>query len=178
MASGPEALRLTEIAAKAGVSHPNVLYHFGSVAELQRQLAQRVAVRLASEIAAIYADDKGPNTPIDRGIAAVFAVFDERGFARLLAWLSLSRSKPTWEALGANLEILRAAIAEHPALSGGENEERRRRIVSVLELVIVSAVGYGLIGHTLEDLFAPDSRRPDVARFLGEIITAHAAQPR
>jgi AcrR family transcriptional regulator len=177
VASGPEALRLTEIAARAGVSHPNVLYHFGSVAELQRQLAQRVAVRLASEIARVFAGDEGARMPIDRAIAAVFAVFDERGYARLLAWLALSANEPTWDALGSNLEFLRAAIVAHPALRGDANAERRRRVVPVIELVIVSAVGYGLIGHTVEGFFAPDAQRPNVARLLGELLVAVSKQP-
>jgi AcrR family transcriptional regulator len=172
VASGPEALRLTEIAAKAGVSHPNVLYHFGSVAELQRQLAQRVAVRLAGEVARVFAGDEGAKMPIDRAIGAVFEVFDERGYARLLAWLALSQNEPTWDALGSNLEFVRAAIVAHPALRGDQNVERRRRVVSVIELVIVAAVGFGLIGHTLDGFFAADAERPNVSRFLSELLIA------
>jgi AcrR family transcriptional regulator len=133
VASGPEALRLTEIASRAGVSHPNVLYHFGSVAELQRQLAQRIAVRLAGEVARIFSGDEGLAKPIDRAIAETFEAFDERGYARLLAWLALSQNEPTWDALGANLDVLRAAIVAHPALRGEANVERRRRVVSVIE---------------------------------------------
>jgi AcrR family transcriptional regulator len=177
VASGPEALRLTEIAAKAGVSHPNVLYHFGSVAELQRQLAQRVAVRLAGEIARVFAGDEGTRMPIDRAIAAVFSVFDEGGYARLLAWLALSQNDPTWEALGANLELLRSAIEAHPVMRGDANVERRRRVTSVIQLVIVSAVGYGLIGNTVEGFFAPDPQRPNAARLLSELLVAVNSLP-
>jgi AcrR family transcriptional regulator len=172
VASGPEALRLTEIAGKAGVSHPNVLYHFGSVAELQRQLAQRVAIRLAGEIGRVCAGGEEARMPIDRAIAAVFAVFDEGGYARLLAWLALSQNDPKWDALGSNLADLRVAIERHPALRGDENLERRRRVVSVMELVIVSAVGYGLIGHTVEGLFATDPLRPSAERLLSELLIA------
>ncbi len=172
VASGPEALRLTEIASRAGVSHPNVLYHFGSVAELQRQLAQRIAVRLAGEVARIFSGDEGLAKPIDRAIAETFEAFDERGYARLLAWLALSQNEPTWDALGANLEVLRAAIVVHPALGGEANVERRRRIVSVIELVIAAALGYGIIGRTLETLVEPDPQRPNVARFLSELLIA------
>jgi AcrR family transcriptional regulator len=170
--SGPEALRLTEIAAKAGVSHPNVLYHFGSVSELQRQLAQRVAGRLAGEIARVFAGDDGINMPIDRAIAAAFSVFDEGGYARLLAWLALSQNQPSWDAVGSNLEVARAAIAAHPNLRGEANEDRRRRIVPVLELVIVAAIGYGLMGNTVEGFFEPDPLRPNVSRFLSELLVA------
>ena len=170
--SGPEALRLTEIAAKAGVSHPNVLYHFGSVSELQRQLAQRVAGRLANEIARVFDGDEGTTMPIDRAIAAAFAVFDEGGYARLLAWLALSQNQPTWEAVGSNLGALRAAIVAHPTLRGEANEDRRRRVVPVIELVIVAAIGYGLMGNVVEGFFEPDPIRPNVARLLSELLIA------
>ncbi len=177
VASGPEALRLIEIAAKAGVSHPNVLYHFGSVAVLQRKLAQRVAVRLADEIARVFAGDDGTRMPVSRTIDAVFSVFDEGGYARLLAWLALSQNEPTWEALGNNLEFLRSAIVAHPVLRGEANVERRRRVTSMIELVVVAAVGYGLIGRTIEGFFPVDSERPNVSRLLGELLVA-AGTPR
>jgi AcrR family transcriptional regulator len=172
VAHGPEALRLTEIASQAGVSHPNVLYHFGSVAELQRQLAQRVAGRLADEIANIFAGDAGARMPIDVAMGSVFGVFDERGYARLLAWLALSKNEPTWEALGGNLDALRAAIEAHPAMLGDANVDRRRRVVCVIELVIAAAIGYGLIGHTVEGFFVPDPLRPSLACFLSEVLIA------
>ncbi|MBD5606842.1 MAG: TetR/AcrR family transcriptional regulator [Candidatus Eremiobacteraeota bacterium] len=172
VSSGPEALRLTEIAAKAGVSHPNVLYHFGSVAELQRQLAQRGAGRLANEIARVFAGDEGLSMPIDRAVAACFAVFDEGGYARLLAWLALSANQPTWEAVGSNLGALRAAIVAHPSLGGDANEERRRRVVPVIELVIVSAIGYGLMGTVVEGFFESDPLRPNVSRLLSELLAS------
>ena len=170
--SGPEALRLTEIAAKAGVTHPNILYHFGSIANVQLQLAQRIATQLAEDIAQVFVDAPGAAT-IDEAVAAVFRVFDEGGYARLLAWLALSPNKPTFDALGTKLELVRAAIASQPALHGEANEGRRRRIVPKIELVIVAALGYGLLGRRFEGLFPLDDERPTVARVLYELL----AQP-
>jgi AcrR family transcriptional regulator len=173
--NGPESLRLTEIAARAGVSHPNVLYHFGSVGELQSQLAQRVAVRLASEVARAFASESGASggaTPIDDAVKAVFHVFKEGGYARLIAWLALSTNEPTFEALGATLEGVRVAIAEHPVLGGAEHAAQRSRVIPAIELVIVAALGYGLSGATFDGLFAPDEQRPDVPGLLAELLTA------
>jgi AcrR family transcriptional regulator len=168
---GPDGLRLTEVATKAGVSHPNVLYHFGSVAELQAQLAQRVAVRLADEVASVFKSDGGFPITVDNVVSAVFEVFDERGFARLLAWLVLAQISPGFDALGAKLELLRTAIAMHPALRGEEHAERRKRLVPAIELVIVSAVGYGLVGKTVESFFRADSSRLSVSQLLGSMLT-------
>ncbi len=167
---GPDALRLTEVATRAGVSHPNVLYHFGSVAELQAKLAQRIAVRLATEVATVFEAGIADGMPIERAVESVFRVFDEAGYARLLAWLELSRNKPTWEVLSAKLEFLTNLITAHAAFAGDANAALRRRVVPVIELVIVAAIGYGLSGRTVSDLFVADPRRPSVARVLGELI--------
>jgi TetR/AcrR family transcriptional regulator, repressor for neighboring sulfatase len=174
---GPDALRLTEVATRAGVSHPNVLYHFGSVSELQAQLAQRVAVRLAGEMAQVFAQGMSGQMPLEQAIDAVFRVFDEGGFARLLAWLELSKNEPTFEALASKLELLRKVISSHPALQGEENARRRRRVVPVIELVIVSAIGYGLVGRTVDTFFIEEEHRPSVARLLRELIAAGAGFP-
>jgi AcrR family transcriptional regulator len=171
---GPDALRLTEVATRAGVSHPNVLYHFGSVGELQAQLAQRVAVRLASEMADVFAQGMSGKMPLEEAIDAVFRVFDEGGFGRLLAWLELSKNEPTFEALATKLELLRKVISSHPLLHGEENDRRRRRVVPIIELVIVSAIGYGLVGKTVDTFFVPEDHRPTVARILVELISAGA----
>lgn len=168
--SGPDGLRLTEVAMRAGVSHPNVLYHFGTVAELQTQLAQRVTVRLAENVARLYESEDPLSISVDRVVAGVFRVFDEGGYARLIAWLTLSPNNPTYELLGEKLEIVRAAIAAHPALRGAENDERRRRIVPAIELVIFAAIGYGLTGKTVEGFFAPEAGRVNVAQLLGSMM--------
>lgn len=168
--SGPDGLRLTEVAMRAGVSHPNVLYHFGTVAELQTKLAQRVTVRLAESVARVYESEDPLALSVERVIAGVFEVFDEGGYARLIAWLTLSPNDPTYELLGEKLEIVRAAIAAHPALRGPEFEERRRRIVTAIELVIVAAIGYGLCGRTVEGFFPPEAGRMNVAQLLGSML--------
>lgn len=178
--SGPDGLRLTEVATRAGVSHPNVLYHFGTVAELQTQLAQRVTVRLAEHVARVYEGEDPLSISVERVIAGMFRVFDEGGYARLIAWLTLSQNKPTYDLLGEKLEIVRKAIAEHPALRGPEFAERRRRIVPAIELVIFAAIGYGLTGQTVEGFFESDPERVNVAQMLGNMMRGpeeqHASQ--
>lgn len=172
--NGPDGLRLTEVATRAGVSHPNVLYHFGTVAELQTQLAQRVTVRLADQVARVYESQDPLSLSVDRVVDGVFRVFDEGGYARLIAWLTLSNNKPTYDALGEKLEIIRKTIAGHPSLRGPEHEERRRRIVPAVELVIVAAIGYGLAGRTVEGFFTADPGRLSVAQLLGHILRGPA----
>src|ERR1700758_4498677 len=44
--TGPEGLRLHDIAAAAGVSHPLILHHFGSRAGLVRALTREAIIEL------------------------------------------------------------------------------------------------------------------------------------
>ena len=82
--SGPEGLRLQDIAAEAGISHPLILHHFGSRAGLVRALARRATAELRDRlIAATSSADYSFEAQIDR-------VFDalRGGLAQLLAWLA------------------------------------------------------------------------------------------
>ena len=171
IASGPDALRLMEVAARAGVAHANISYHFGNVAGLQAQLAQRIAAKLADDVAGVYRGDETRQPPFERAVSQTFRVFDERGYARLLAWLALAGEEPTFEALGRKLEMLCAAIAAHPGLRGSEGAERRRRyIVPSVQLTILAAVGNGLVGRQLEALFPSDARRASIVQLLCEVF--------
>lgn len=81
---GPEGLRLQDIAAAAGISHPLILHHFGSRAGLVRALARRATAELRDRlIAAMNAPDYALDEQIDR-------VFDalRGGLAQILAWLA------------------------------------------------------------------------------------------
>ncbi len=175
--AGPEGLRLTEVAMRAGVSHPNVLYHFGSAAELQAQLAQRVAARLANEVVSAFGTGAPGCLPVDRAVEAVFRVFDERGYARLLAWLELSGNEPAWEVLREKLELLSSFVASHPALQGEANAALRLRVVPTIQLVILAAIGFGLSGRTVQHLFTADERRPSVVRVLSEFLAVPRTPP-
>src|SRR3954468_15791630 len=50
--TGPDGLRLQEIAAAAGISHPLILHHFGSREGLVRALTQRAVSELRDKLLA------------------------------------------------------------------------------------------------------------------------------
>ncbi len=81
---GPEAIRLQEIAADVGISHPAILHHFGSREGLVLALEARAMERLRDELLA--ARDATNEDIFDR----VFETLGQRGHARLLAWTVLS----------------------------------------------------------------------------------------
>src|ERR1051326_5780946 len=81
--TGPEGLRLQEIAAAAGIAHPLILHHFGSREGLVRALTREAVLELRDRlIAAIGSPDYSLDTQLD----SVFDVF-RNGLAQRLAWL-------------------------------------------------------------------------------------------
>jgi TetR/AcrR family transcriptional regulator, repressor for neighboring sulfatase len=83
--TGPAGLRLQDIAAAAGISHPLILHHFGSRAGLVRALTRQAADELKDRLlAAMTQPEYSPGEGIDR----VFEAF-RGGLAQRLAWLAI-----------------------------------------------------------------------------------------
>ena len=93
IADGPAALRLQDLAAEVGISHPAILHHFGSREGLVNAVVERAIAKLHADLIAAIA---GSGTRFD-GVSLLDRVHDmlaTRGHARLLAWLVLSGYEP------------------------------------------------------------------------------------
>jgi AcrR family transcriptional regulator len=88
LGGGPEAIRLQEIAADAGISHPAILHHFGSREGLVEAIILRGIARLQAQILKGWPSAKEPD--IEGVLERLYEVASQRGMARLLAWLILS----------------------------------------------------------------------------------------
>jgi AcrR family transcriptional regulator len=99
VASGPAGIRLQEVAADVGVSHPTVLHHFGSREGLVEAVVTRALDSLhAALLEALQAPPEGPDQ-IDAILDACFDALANRGHGRALLWLSLSGHAPATEEL-------------------------------------------------------------------------------
>ena len=82
--TGPEGLRLQDIAAAAGISHPLILHHFGTREGLVRALTRQAVAELRDKlVAAMGSSDYSIEQQLDR----VFDAFRD-GLAQRLAWLT------------------------------------------------------------------------------------------
>ena len=93
VASGPAGIRLQEVAADVGVSHPTVLHHFGSREALVEAVVARALESLKVDLLAAMSRFEGPplvGPLLDR----VFDTLIQRGHARALLWLALSGHEP------------------------------------------------------------------------------------
>ncbi len=87
---GPEAVRLQEVAADVGISHPTVLHHFGSRDGLLEALSRRAVEGLTEDLLG-----KLRTGDLSTMFERVEHTFGDAGFARLLAWNVLSgRTRP------------------------------------------------------------------------------------
>lgn len=115
---GSEAVRLQEIAARVGVTHPALLYHFKSRDGLLAALFQRMSERMRVELLAEILRPPAPGASVE--LADVFVrVYDrvaDPQRAPLLAWLLACGEEPFpagegagLAEIGARLHALRAA---------------------------------------------------------------------
>ena len=152
---GPAGIRLQEVAADAGVSHPTVLHHFGS----REHLVKAVTVRALGAIHAQIVDAIGASTGEEEQLAAMLeAVFDaisRTGHARVLMWLALEGHRVEFEAEretgGPGLAaVIEAAHALRKAkLPKGVRAPPREDTAHVVVLCALALVASSVMGSTL-----------------------------
>jgi AcrR family transcriptional regulator len=141
--SGPEGLRLQDIAADCGIAHPTILHHFGSRDGLVRALARRAAEQLRERLMSALG---APGTTTERMLADVFDAF-RGGLAQRLAWAASTPDKPAPLEHRVALEIA-TAIQARDAASGSRpvDPEGTRFLVY---LVAAAAFGDAMFGEAL-----------------------------
>jgi AcrR family transcriptional regulator len=88
---GPEGLRLTQLAAELGISHPAILHHFGSREELVAAVIARAFSHTNQQLAqAIAGRAHGYEAILDM----IAEFYGKNGNARLIAWLVLTGRAP------------------------------------------------------------------------------------
>lgn len=157
-AGGPEAIRLQEVARRAGVSHSTVLHHFGSRLGLIEALADFALEGLHRDMLAAIAPRMG--LPIEERVERTKAILDRtaevygaQGYARLIAGILLA-GEQTWP----HRDNLLAPV---PAALHAARVERRRKEGLPLPAREDTLLGYALVGVALfgDALYGPILRR-------------------
>ena len=124
--SGPQGLRLQDVAADVGISHPAVLHHFGSREGLVHAVIQQAIVGLQEDLVRSLSETQQGEAPDAEALFEhVFKTLFDAGHARLMAWLLLSGYDPfnetareNWAQIGKvahGLRLKRAKGARKPA---------------------------------------------------------------
>jgi AcrR family transcriptional regulator len=179
---GPDGLRLQEIAAEVGISHPAILHHFGSRAGLVHAVVERAVAGIEGDIVASLSMGEAENDPAAL-IERVFRAFSDQGHARLIAWLSLSGVDGQ---LGATSRLADIAELVH-AMRKARFEQHGLQCPPfedtsfVVLLSLFALLGDAICGRTIRTATSLGARDPTGARFRGwlaERLVEHLEQPR
>jgi AcrR family transcriptional regulator len=166
LARGPDAVTLKAVADELGMTHSNLLHHFGSAAELQSALMSAMVRDLNKALVDAVSNvdgATGPRVLVDR----VFDAFDKGGAGRLAAWMALSNNvdhiKPVRDAI---LDLVSGIEKNGPADATGAKE----RVHAVVLFIALLAFGDSVVG---EQLTTTLNLRRSVGRELTAALLAH-----
>lgn len=172
LAGGPSAVTLKGVGDRMGVSHANLIHHFGSAAGLQGELMDRMVRDLADAIAegleGLTAADWGQGRLID----VAFDAFDRGGASQLAAWMALARETQRAESFAGVVRDL----ADRIARLAGDDDAAREKARRVVLTVTYMAFADGLIGPTLSDILGTPADAPRDLAVLA--VKAVAATPK
>jgi AcrR family transcriptional regulator len=161
---GPYAVTLKAVADELGVSHTNILHHFGTASELQSALMSAMVHdlrdALMGAVAQLRSDTAAPRALID----LVFDAFDKGGAGRLAAWIALSGNFEYLEPVREAVSELVAALEEKFALEKGDPH---LGVTSAVLFLALMAFGDSVIGEPLREMVDRErSAARKVAAFL------------
>ena len=154
---GPQALKLTDVAKAAGIAHATVLHHFGSIAEVQAALMEKMIRELVDDLLASEPPGEDQMARVMSGSARLFDVLGQKGAARLAAWLEM-----TGEAR--RLTMVHEAVSEVAQRRTARDGASPEVVEDLILVSIILALGVGLFGASLEKMMEkPDGRARDMA---------------
>lgn len=163
LAGGPAAVTVANIGREIGMSHANVLHHFGSAASLQSALMESMindlTTALDDVVNLLKTDAAAPRTVADM----VFDAFDKGGAGPLAAWIVLSGDVE-------QLEPVRKAVRSLVEAIVGQSTDAAapERVRSAVLMMAVAAFGDAVIGPHVRDMLdqQDDAMRDLIARIL------------
>jgi len=153
LAGGPDSVTLKAVADDLGMTHANLIHHFGSAEGLQSALMGSMVADLSNAldtaIARLRTDDGAPLELVN----AVFDAFAEGGAGKLAAWIvlkgDLSHLEPVRNAVNGLVHAIQEKL-------GDPSEASQARLSSAVLFIALSAFGEALIGNPLRDMLDQD----------------------
>ena len=164
---GPSGIRLQEVAADAGVSHPTVLHHFGSREQLVKAVVARSVQSINASLVEAIANSAGDEAELEALLENVAAALDESGHARVILWLALEGQRIVDRADARLADVVDAAHGLRLARATGSRPAREdtARFVVLAALALHPAVT--VLGQSLLDNAGTRRRRERTRRVSG-----------
>jgi AcrR family transcriptional regulator len=167
LADGPTAITLQAVATDLGMTHTNLIHHFGSAAGLQSELMRQMVSELTATIESAVMRLRAGKGELKDFVDIVFDAFDQGGAARLAAWIVLSGESAHLAPIG---EVVRDYIdsVERGADVDGGSAHVHERITSATLFVTMAALGDAIIGNQLRKMVGRE--RDAVRRIIGSLL--------
>ncbi|MDI3283165.1 TetR/AcrR family transcriptional regulator [Polyangium sp. 15x6] len=150
VSSGPSGIRLQEVAADVGVSHPTVLHHFGSREALVKAVCSRALASIHRELIEAIRASSGDEAQLSAMLEAVFDALSTSGHGRVLMWLALE-GEP-FDAVDVRLaDVVDAthAMRKVKRHEKGLEPKTREDTAHVVVLAALALLGSSVLGRTM-----------------------------
>jgi AcrR family transcriptional regulator len=172
---GPSGIRLQEVAADAGVSHPTVLHHFGTREGLVKAVITRSLAAISAGLVEAISRSTGDSAQVAAMLDGVFDALANDGRARVVMWLALEGQR-----IEADARLSAVVEATH-ALRKVQNAGKRRRpsredTAHVVVLATLALVGAAVMGPALLENAGLSDDAAAERRFRGwlaRLLTKH-----
>jgi len=166
LAEGPNAITLQAVAADLGMSHTNLIHHFGSAGGLQSELMRQIVRELTATVESAVMRLRAGKGEVKDFVDIVFDAFDQGGAARLAAWMVLSGESmqlaPIEEVVRDHIDSVERGADANKAVSVHE------RITSATLFVVVAALGDAIVGNLLRKMVGRD--RETLRTLIGSLL--------
>ncbi|RZJ43046.1 MAG: TetR/AcrR family transcriptional regulator [Brevundimonas sp.] len=174
LSGGPDAVTLKAVAEGLGVTHTNLIHHFGSAAGLQSALMASMVADLSQALdAAVVRLRTDEGAPLEL-VNAVFDAFAEGGAGKLAAWIvlrgDLSHLEPVRDAVTGLVHAIQDKL-------GDPDGQAHPHIPSAVLFIALSAFGEALIGAPLRGMLDQDegASRQVIAGLLPHLLVKPVA---
>jgi len=173
---GPAGIRLQEVAADAGVSHPTVLHHFGSREGLVKAVCSRSMKALHEGLVEAIGRSAGEKEDLTEMLESVYGALTASGHARVMMWLALEGERLEGAEVGLDA-VVDATHALRKAKHVRKRVPPRDDTAHAVVLAALALVGAAVFGAPLLEnagLAGSDAARGAHFRaWLGRLLGDH-----
>ena len=158
-----EALTMRAVAEAAGVTHPNLSHHFGSLAGLHAAVAEELVRELLERLRALGLDVD--STEDDAALVdRVFDMFDKEGLGRILGWLVNSGETARLQPVN---ELLAGFVEE---LTRGRSKDKAKAVARDALVLAFAAYAESSVGPLLGSIYKISAAQR--RRYFVKVLTA------
>jgi AcrR family transcriptional regulator len=163
LTDGPQAVTLKGVAAPLGMSHVNLIHHFGSAEGLHAALMESMVAELRNALNNRDYEIRDMASA-RRFIDLVFDAFNEGGAGKLTAWIALSQNSLVMD----RLVSIVAEVAREMEDSGLPRDVNAASFVTVVSLALADSLAGGVLSTALD--LPADNNRDLAARLMLNIL--------